>query len=213
MSDRRTVFDTELERLIGDVFAAHPELRDHRPDFGWLTGCLGDPFAAVWLIAENPSLTQVRKAQAATVESQWSVSPGDLILRDALVAAGLKEGGPLEPGGWKCWITDVIKSADIVKEWRARPEAEQTAVAEAWAPVLRFELEQGQPKRLIVLGKKAEALLVHLERSGAIPARPPSTRIHHYSYIGSYPAGDLGPGHPDRLAAWTADLIEASRSS
>jgi hypothetical protein len=212
VSDRRRAFDAGLERLTGEVFAAHPELRDHRADFGWLTGCLGDPCADVWLIAENPSLTQVRKAQAATVESQWSVSPGDLILRDALVSAGLKEGGPLEPGGWKCWITDVIKSADIVVEWRATPLERQRTIAEAWAPVLRYELEQGRPKQIIVLGGKADGLLKHLEKKRLLPPLPPRTRIHHYSYIGSRPDGaGRGPGHPERVAEWTDGLAEAAR--
>lgn len=209
-SVRRASFDSGFEKSRGAVFAAHPELVDHRTEFPWLTGALGDPSADVWLVAENPSLTQVRKARDATVEHQWSVSPGDLILRNALVSAGLKTGGPLEPGGWRCWITDVIKSADIVKDWRATPEADQLRIAEAWAPVLRYELEYGQPKVLVVLGKKASRLLTHLERNDQIPGLPRREQIHHYSYIGSYPdSTGRGPGHSDRVTEWVTDLKRA----
>jgi hypothetical protein len=211
LSNRRRSFDAGLADAIDNVFQHHPELVDHRSDFPWLTGCLGDPFADVWLVAENPSLTQVRRATNATAESQWSVSPGDKLLRQALVAAGLKSGDPFEPGGWRCWITDVIKSADIVTEWRARPEADQLAVAEAWAPVLRFELEHGAPTRLIVLGGAAERLLTHLHRKGLLPSLPAQASVHHYSYIGSYPdRTGRGPGHPDRVHEWTEDLRRAA---
>ena len=40
-----------------------------------------------------------------------------------LARHGFKTGEPLAPGGWCCYITDVIKSADYVGRWRANPRA------------------------------------------------------------------------------------------
>lgn len=203
-----------LADASGRVFAAHPELVDHRADFPWLTGALGDPAAPVWFVAENPSLIQVRTFDAeATVESQWAASRGDRIFRDVLVAHGFKTGGPLESGGWRCYITDVIKSADIVKEWSARPEAERNRVAEAWAPVLTYELEAGNPQVLVVLGKNAAKLLDHLETARLVPALPPRRVVYHYSYLGQRPesGGKRRPaGHPDRIAEWQVTFAQVA---
>jgi hypothetical protein len=170
------------------VFQAHPELTDHREEFPWLTGSLGDPFARVWFVAENPSLTQVRRAGGRTADQQWSVSRGDKLLRNALYRHGFKTGDPLSPGGWRCYITDVIKSADVVREWRANSGEVQRTVAEWWAPVLTYELVQGQPEYLVALGTKADKLPTHLEDGALIPALPPRRRIYHYSFVGCGPS-------------------------
>jgi hypothetical protein len=105
------IYERELPVRIDAVFRAHPELYDHRRDYPWLIACLGDPFAPVWFVAENPSLTQVARALARTPEDQWNVSPGDKLFRRQLVKHGFKHGGVDEPGGWHCYITDTIKSA------------------------------------------------------------------------------------------------------
>ena len=39
------------------VFKANPNLFDHRPEHSWAIGSLGDPYAGIWFVAENPSLT------------------------------------------------------------------------------------------------------------------------------------------------------------
>jgi hypothetical protein len=209
-------FTAELERQIDSVFRTHPELVDHRAEYPWLTGCLGDRSAPVWLIAENPSLNQVRRLDAdATPEAQWSASRGDELLRHALVEADLKTGDPFEAGGWNCWLTDVIKSADVVTKWAKTSAAYKKQVAEWWAPVLRYELEQGRPRHLIVLGKNADSYLSHLERNGLLPQLPPRTRVAHYSYIAMRPetATGRGPGHPGRIAEWTTQIVNAATSA
>jgi hypothetical protein len=205
-----------LAERAGRVFAHHPELVDHRATYPWLLGALGDPFAAVWFVAENPSLTQVRKFDdAASPDSQWAASAGDRLLRQALVLHGFKRGDPMEPGGWQCYITDVIKSADVVGEWRRRPEADRTRIAEAWAPVLAYELERGAPQVLAVMGKPARELLAHLERRRLVPKLPPIRPIYHYSYLGSRPESSglrRGPGNPDRIAEWHRDFADLAVS-
>lgn len=164
----------------------------------------------MWFVAENPSLTQVRKLRGLTSpEVQWSASAGDQLFRRALHKAGFKVGDPTAPGGWRCWITDVIKSAEVVKEWQQRSTEGKLRVAEAWAPVLAHELKKGQPRLLVVLGGNADKLLGHLESLKLIPDLPPRTRIHHYSYIAMRPekATGRGPGDPERVAEWESEFL------
>jgi hypothetical protein len=205
-------FFIEVARLSDAVYRSDPRIPDRRVDHPWVIGCLGDPFAPVWFVAEAPSLTQVRRGGARSREQQWDVSPGDKLLRQMLAKHGFKEGGALSPGGWRCYITDVIKSSYFVKDWNEVPREARIAVAEAWAPVLRYELEHGQPKLLVVLGKtKTQEPLEHLERRGLIPRLPRTKPIYHYSYIGSRPQGKLGPMHPERIAAWDHEFAEIAK--
>jgi hypothetical protein len=80
-------------------------LRDHRKEHPWVTSWLGDPFAPVWFVAENPSLKQVEVVQLRmgnpTPEDQWSVSTGDQLLRGMLIRQGYKSGTWSSPGGWR----------------------------------------------------------------------------------------------------------------
>ncbi len=105
---------TALKQKIDIVFRGHPDIFDHRKQFPWLTGFLGNPFAGIWFVAENPSLTMVERAtkqklELLTEENQWRVSKGDLLFRDMLVKHGFKEPPRDAAGGWNCYITDVIK--------------------------------------------------------------------------------------------------------
>jgi len=115
-----TDFEQAMATRIGNVFAQHSELCDHRSLYPWLRGWLGDVTAGVWFVAENPSLTQIRRIHTtrSTFESQWAASAGDRMFRHALCELGLKTGDPFEPGGWRCYITDVMKSVVFVKDWQ-----------------------------------------------------------------------------------------------
>jgi len=89
-------FEAALSDRIGTVFQSHPDLRDHRVDYPWLTGSLGKPDADVIFVAENPSLSQVERAidptgGPPTKEAQWYASRGDKLFREALVASGFKD--------------------------------------------------------------------------------------------------------------------------
>ena len=193
-----------MARRIGEVFDAHPELHDHRASYPWLLGWLGDPAATRWLISENPSATQVARihSSSATPESQWAASRGDRLLREALVEHGLKGGSPFEPGGWRCYLTNVMKSTVFVKDWNGTTAAQQLRVAELWAPVLRYELEVGRPRVLIVLGTKAERALRYLAKNRLLPKPPVMHQIEHYSYVMHRPDNrrGLGPWDSPRRA-------------
>jgi hypothetical protein len=109
----RDAFFAKVGRLTDEVFRSHREIPDHRKQHSGLTGCLGDPFAGIWLVAEAPSLGRIESVRAHddSPEKQWSVSDGDKLFRAMLSKHGFKEGGSFECGGWCCYITDVIKSA------------------------------------------------------------------------------------------------------
>jgi hypothetical protein len=191
-----------MDEKRADVFAGHPELHDHRQDLPWLTGSIGDPFSPVWFIAEIPSLTRAKRGTGTSPNTQWGISTGDRLLRETLVECGLKTGDPMADGGWRCYLSDVIKSADVAKSWRQRVRKDKERVAEAWAPVMRYELEHGQPEFIVFLGDSARSLTTHLAARGFIPCLPPYDCVPHYSAVMSQPRGRLGPGHPARVAEW-----------
>ena len=199
---------------VDAVFTAHPGLDDHRGHYPWLLGALGEPTAPVWFLAENPSLNQVRSAgQERTPEAQWSESRGDALFRNALIAVGLKDGGPMAAGGWRCYVTDVVKSASVAGDWGKLPKSERQRVARAWASVLAYELTAGTPKVLIVLGDAADGLLKHLRERRLVPADPPAVRVAHYSYLAMRPetSGLRRPqGHPDRIREWQSAIRRAA---
>jgi hypothetical protein len=136
-------FYAGLDEVRSEVFSSHPELPDYRTDFPWLTGCIGDPFSPVWFVAENPSITQVERAAGTSTELQWSVSRGDQLLRRMLATHRFKHGEPLSTGGWRCYITDVLKSTVRVSNWNGKPWELKEQAAEAWAPAIAYELHRG----------------------------------------------------------------------
>ena len=80
---------------IDRVFAENPSFIDHRKLFPWVTAFLGNPESKTIFLAENPSLPQMKRAAAEPTmrseETQWNVSSGDKIFRQALVGSGFKE--------------------------------------------------------------------------------------------------------------------------
>jgi hypothetical protein len=137
-----------------------------------------------------------------------------MLLREALVEHELKSGDPLSTGGWRCYITNVMKSEVFVKNWNGTAKGQRLAVAEMWAPVLQFELEYGRPEKLVVLGGNAFEALKLLEREGLVPKLPAIERLHHYSYVMMRPdrKRKLGPGDPLRQLEWKAALGVAIRA-
>lgn len=205
-------FEKGLARCIGDTFAGHPEIRDHRREHPWLTGSLGNPFSGIWFLAESPSLSKIETrtkmgvtsaGRKLTPEAQWGSSQGSQVLREALVRAGFKDSPWNSPGGWHCYITNVIKNARYAEKWG---KGEKLKAAEIWAPVLRWQLEQSSPQLVVLMGGTVEKLVQHLEHQGMIS--PPSMRkIHHYSYIAFRAEGKLGPMHPERVKKYQGAML------
>lgn len=208
-------FRPELQPLVAQVLDEHRELPRPGTDAypAWVTGCLGDPRADVWFIAENPSVSTALRANAgadATVEDQWLTSRGDKLFRQMLVKYGFKDNEWDTPGGWRCYITDVVKSAYIVKEFNAKRPAERNEIATWWAPVLAEELAIGNPKLIVTMGRRAQRLLSHVQ--DLLPELPQACEyIHHYVYIMEFPEAGVRGGHPDRIAAWERRFADIQR--
>jgi hypothetical protein len=205
-----------LGHQIDRVFQANRNLFDHRQQYPWLTGALGNPDSGIWFIAENPSLTQVERVRnpdggPPTPEAQWWASQGDKLLRKMLVKHGFKDGSIESPGGWNCYITNVIKETDYTNRWREKTQAARDHAALIWSSVLAWELEQTKPKYMVVFGQAAEKYLSFLQSLGKIHL-PPYERIQHYAYIGQRAEGKLGPMHPDRVERYD-DVFAKIRAS
>ena len=211
-------YGTELTARIDRVFRAHPELADHRTDHPWLTGWLGDPDANVWFLSEAASQWRVEAvdrdhSRGFTPEDQWAVSPGDKRFREALYKAGFKGGGPLTSGGWQCYVGVLSKSHVDYATWRKLPDSTKFGLFETWAPGLRWELEQGQPKVVAAMGSVTERAIVHLVKSGAIPPPRKLTRIWSYGYLMQPGPGSTPPMDPRKIATYEAQFVALGHDS
>jgi hypothetical protein len=205
-----------LEKQIDQVFHVHPSLYDHRKEYPWLSGALGNPYSGIWFIAENPSLAQIERVQnpdggPPTSEAQWWASRGDKLFRDMLVKNGFKQGAIESPGGWNCYITNVVKETDYASRWREKSQETRNQAADLWSPVLAWELANSQPKYVVVLGGPADTLLEYLSSKERIRL-PAHEKIKHYAYIGQRAEGKLGPMHPDRVARYIDDFTSIRKT-
>lgn len=203
----------ELQHRIDAVFRSHPAvLVDPRTVSQSRVGYLGDPFAPVWFVAENPSLTQVERAKDSTPNSQWNTSPGNKCFREQLLNHGFRTGTAEGSGGWHCYITNVIKSVERAKDWEARRDSSGQELAEWWAPVLRRELELGRPKIVVSVGNDADRWLNHLLQQKLIPSLPCRMKVWHYSYVGMRPRGHRPKGAHETIEEWSAQFAKVVES-
>lgn len=167
---------------------AHRQIRE----FPWLYGALGQVPSEVMFICENPSLTGVERADSrtilggkASIEDQWAGGPSSNCIkrfRPALCQLKLKTTPPTAPGGWRCYITNVIKEADVVRDFVGR---DKQSLAIEWADVLRWEIQEVSPERIFTVGDAATRLVRLLQRQGLIPATPAPCKVMHYSNRGA----------------------------
>ena len=128
-------------------------------------------------------MTQIKRVTRLDAESQWAVSRGDLLFRDALYRNGFKTGeSPTSPGGWRCYITDIAKSAVIVKAWQALDAPKRDETFDCWAPVLNYEMRVGSPKLIVLMGDKTRSQFNRLRLAGRIPIEPPTVQVTHYAF-------------------------------
>lgn len=207
-------FKQQLSFRMAQIFEQHPELYDHRRQYPWLTGSLGDPFSGIWFVAENPSLSRVELITAQlgdsiTEEAQWLVSPGDRLFRDMLVKYGFKDAPWNSRGGWHCYVTDVIKETDYAERWRTKSLDALRKAGETWWPVFKWEFENSRPKLVVIMGEKARDVLTHLATMYGLTL-PHAEHIVHYSYIGSRAEGKLGPMHPIRVQKYDESFAKVA---
>ncbi len=171
------------------AYARH-QIRDHP----WLYGALGAVPADVMFICENPSVRGVRQAHQQPVggrkpdlESQWWGGPRDYAarrFRRVLCELGLKTTPPGARGGWKCYITNLVKEANVVRDQNALSSGYKKRQAEAWAPTLTWELVRVRPRYIFCVGAKTARLMRWLQQEKLLPHFD-FHQIWHYSSRGS----------------------------
>ncbi len=164
-------FWSDLAIQIDIVFRSHSSLFDHRREYPWLTGALGNPNSAIWFIAENPSLTQIERVQnpdggAPTPEAQWWASRGDKLFRQMLVDHGFKKRSIDSPGDWNCYITNVVKETDYASRWREKTQEARNQAAEILVKCIGLGISEFQTKICGHSCGPAEILLDHLKING-----------------------------------------------
>ena len=178
--------------------AIHDRLRTLRPPcweeqiekYTWLFGALGDPSANVMFVCENPSLSALRAIRESPwggppdFDTQWTGNPSnrrDKRFRKVLCDLGLKDGAIWEPGGWHCYITNVIKQAAFVGDWRKAPFPKKQQTALEWSDILQMEIGEVQPEIVFCVGGNAHRMVTWLQNNNRLQVPGPIHPIWHYS--------------------------------
>lgn len=160
--------------------------------YRWLYGALGVVPTSVMFVCGNPSQRGVeekagdakRTGIQLTIEAQWGSGLPLTRLRPVLCRLGLKQGAPGAPGGWQCYLTNVVKEMTL-KSLGSYSESEQHAKALAWAGILEWELQQVRPTWVFCMGHPAFNLVTWLQKCGRLPTlQACGSRLHrvwHYS--------------------------------
>lgn len=178
----RSRINAQLEAM------AIPTRREQMDGYPWLYGALGEVPSRVMFICENPSLTPTRSARNVDggppdIETQWWGSPTNNAakrFRRALYETGLKETPPSVRGGWRCYITNVIKEANLAHDQEALSTAQRFGQARTWAPILRWQMECVSPEHVFTVGARADSSFRRLQSYGLVPPVP-CVCIMHYS--------------------------------
>lgn len=180
------------ERLL-ELRTPHADLQTTR--YPWLYGALGAVPSDVMFVCENPSLSGVQQAHVETIDggppdidAQWwggPRNPAAQRFRVVLHDLGLKLTPPDARGGWNCYITNVVKEANVVKNQNDLDEIGRKAQAVDWADVLSWELSQVKPRYLFAVGGKSAAALLYLRERKLVPDIQ-FRQIWHYSARGSH---------------------------
>jgi hypothetical protein len=194
---------THFEELRERINARLRELRTPHANeqinrYPWLYGALGVAPADVMFICENPSLTGVASAHAATIdgrapdiEAQWWGGPTNAAatrFRRVLCEVGLKTTPPASRGGWNCYITNVVKEANVAgAEQRRRTPGERRQQARDWADILSWEWETVRPVHVFTVGGAATQMVEMLQAERRLP-RLRVEPIGHYSARGTHEA-------------------------
>ena len=194
-------WNQQVRRVIGTVYRPHPDLEDHRSRFPWLDGFLGDPNSPVWFVAWYPSTTAVASinSKASTCEDQWRATKGDQLFRQNLCSHGFRSGKLNDPGGWRCYITDIVKADSVPKDFDKLQRAERERLYETWLPVLEWEFAHGKPALVVSVGNAVSRYLDELSPR-LVSARGKSMQRAHVMHYAFFTRGEDSPSNRTRYA-------------
>ena len=192
----KKMIDQRLNELAKSRKISRRDAKSQIKDYPWLYGALGKVPADVMFICENPSLAGIKKAQIDTIdggpadiEAQWWGGSHDNAacrFRVALYKLNLKTTPPEKRGGWECYITNVIKQANIAKDQERLPSETRVQQARNWADILQWELNQVKPKYLFCVGEKAYEAVKRLKREEYLDINLKINSMTHYSSRSSH---------------------------
>lgn len=189
MKDLDMRYFEELRALINqhleDLQTPHRHLQINQ--YPWLYGAIGAVPSDVMFICENPSIAGVRQAHVDTIdglapdiEAQWWGGAAKRF-RKVLSKTGLKTNRPDERGGWNCYITNVVKEANNTGlDQRSKSSYEKQEQARSWSDILRWELENVQPKYVYCVGVASYKMVNRLQSEQLLPRFRPIL-MYHYS--------------------------------
>jgi hypothetical protein len=191
----RTKINQKLGKRKEQLSAGEEVMIDYQiAKYTWLFGALGQVPSDVMFIAENPSIAGITHADIDTIdglppdiEAQWWGGKKDnaaTVFRPFLFEVGLKKSPPQEKGGWNCYITNLIKRANIAKLQEDILSLKRIKQENYWSDILRWEIEKVQPKVIYCLGRKSEKAVRRFIREGILEAVP-VFYLCHYSARGN----------------------------
>jgi hypothetical protein len=190
----REKINLRLKELVRDGKFDKNKARVQIEDYPWLYGALGKAPSDVMFICENPSLTGIGKANVDTIdggrpdiEAQWWGGATDNAacrFRVALCKLKLKITRPRERDGWECYITNVIKQANIAKEQEKLSPDEKRQQASDWADILQWEIDYVKPKYVFCVGGNAYGFVQMLQEENRLKQFP-IYKVMHYSARGN----------------------------
>ena len=182
----------KISSRLCELQTPHRELQIR--DYSWLYGALGSVPSDVMFICENPNITAIKRAHGDTIdgrapdiEAQWwggRKNPAAKRFRPVLCELGLKTSQADARGGWNCYITNVVKEANVAGiDQRKKTRRALHEQACAWADILTWELDKVQPHHVFCVGENAYKAVTRLQRDGLLPAFE-LHRMGHYSARG-----------------------------
>jgi hypothetical protein len=119
----------------------------------------------------------------------------------------------IRPGGWRCYLTNAIKSVGRAEEVKRQPRSDRDWLARVWAPLLAWEIETAKPLLVVPMGENAARYLSQpVVRQAIDSARSElAARVDHYVYVAMRPAGGLRPGHPERIAEYCEEFAKIAQ--
>jgi uracil-DNA glycosylase len=97
-----------------------------------------------------------------------------------LCALGLKDSPPAAKGGWRCYITNVIKEANLARTQAATKHRRRIEQARQWADILRWEVDAVRPTHVFAVGGRAHEVVLDLQAQSRLP-KFAVHRICHFS--------------------------------
>lgn len=186
----RNKINEKLKELIDNKVIDIRNAKEQIEKYKWLHGALGKVPSNIMFICENPSVKGVKSANIKTIdgkqpdiEAQWwggEKNPAAQRFREALCRLRLKTNPPRERGGWECYITNVIKQANIVKIQNVLPHCTKEQQARDWAAILQWEINQVKPKYIFCMGGKSERAIKLLQKESRIQ-KFAINKLMHYS--------------------------------